>query len=50
MSLGKEKVKAKDELSVVLYDEHGNVKQVSRPRKTKKEKAISFLKKVLENW
>jgi len=47
-----ESVKTEDEVTLVLYDKNGKVKQTSKTQKkrTKMEKFINLIQKVLEKW
>jgi len=45
-----EGVKTTDEVSCVLYDKDGKVKDTRKHKKTFKEKLIAFIKKVAKHW
>lgn len=50
--MGTEQVGAQDEVSLILYDKDGKIKQISqsKKRKTKLESFINLIRTVIEKW
>jgi len=49
----KESVKTEDEVTLILYDKEGKVKQISSSKKKKKtrlERFVNLIRKVIEKW